>query len=134
MQMALISFLIFFALTLISSSVGDDDVAYKFFDRKPTGKEALARIRFVIAKVLASLYGGGLMAFFIAQTLARNDLLSSISKNQSILLMMLCIVAVALLIGIVQNFLRLIQGRQQRPIFDQAILKHNLRLFIRPRD
>jgi len=39
-------------LTLLSSWVGDDDIVNSYMNRTPTGKEALARIRYVLTKVL----------------------------------------------------------------------------------
>jgi hypothetical protein len=134
LEKAIWLFLIFFVLTILSSIAGDDDVVYKFFDRKPTGKEAIARIRFVLAKAFASIYGGGLMGFAVGQFILKKIFLLTISKDQAVVLIVACIALTALLIGVVQNLIRHIQDRKQRPIFDLALLQYNLKRWSQPND
>jgi hypothetical protein len=55
-------FVCLLAVTVFCSFKGDDDVVYHFFDRKPTGREALIRIRWVVLKTITSVYGGALLA------------------------------------------------------------------------
>jgi LytS/YehU family sensor histidine kinase len=134
LQGTLLKFLIFFLLTILSSYVGDDDVVYKLIDRKPTGKEAIARIRFVMVKVIASIFGGAVLAAFIGLVVIRRLFSFSLSGNQGVLLAVFCIAITALSIGEAQNIVRLIQGRQYRPITDHfTVLKHNFRLWTRGR-
>jgi hypothetical protein len=116
---------IFFALTLISSWIGDDDTAYKFWGRKPTGAEGIARIRFVLVKFFASLYGGVLVAFLLA-SYVRDAFSMTMPNEYFVCFMALCMALFALFIGVMQNGIRLIRGRKLRPIYDLALLRYNL--------
>ena len=62
-----------FVLTMLSSFIGDDDIVYNCMsmNRSPTGKETLARMRFVFPKLFASLYCGGLLAMLFTQNILR---------------------------------------------------------------
>jgi hypothetical protein len=120
-----VPFLIFFSLTLLSISAGDGEAVYKFLDRKPTGNEAIARIRFVMVRLIASISGGCLMALIIGRDMLRDDFSLAISKDQRTLLAVLCIGVTHILIEVVHNIIRHMQGRRTRPIFDPVIIKHN---------
>jgi hypothetical protein len=117
------------ALTLVFSWIGDDDVVYAIMNRKPTPNEAIARIRYVFAKFFASLYCGGLIALFLVQDVFRGMLSLNVSKLQIVFIVWLCICLFSLFIGVLQNCIRLLQGRKQRPIFDVEIWRHNLKLW-----
>jgi hypothetical protein len=58
-------FVLLLALTAFCSYIGDDDVVYQFLCRKPTPREALVRVRWVLLKTITSLYGGGALALAI---------------------------------------------------------------------
>ena len=132
-QTALV-FLISFGLTLISSYLGDDDVVYKFFNRKPTGKEAIVRICFVMVKYFASISGGCLISAFVGLVILKRIFFLNMTKDHAVLLTLFFIIVAYLLIGVIQNVIRRMQGRQPRSIFDWAIYKHNIKLWLRPED
>ncbi len=121
-------------LTLIFSWKGDDDVAYLFFAKKPTGTEAIRRIRFVLSKSLASVTGGALTSVILVKyiiTKVFNNII--MSNNKILLLIILSIFIFSALIGLIQNVIRLVRGRSTRPIVDFSILKFNIINFVRPR-
>jgi hypothetical protein len=130
-------FLLSFAITLWSCLVGNDDIEYRFFNpdkpeektRKPTGKEGWARVIFVFAKFFASLYGGALIAIFISVEIIKRKP----SENQTLFLILTFYVVTGLLIGVIQNVIRSLQGRQRRPIFDFALYVHNIKARFKPR-
>jgi hypothetical protein len=123
----------FLLLTMVSSYVGDDDVAYAFLNRKPTSQEALARIRFVFLKMFASISCGAVFAVtFVKPLLARMGI-AHVSKGEAVGLAFLCIIMCGLLIGIAQNISRRMRGRPQRPIVDVRLIQHNLNQWVHPR-
>jgi hypothetical protein len=130
-------FLLSFAITLWSCLVGNDDIVYRFYDpdkpdekwRKPTGKEGWGVIVFVFAKVVASLYGGGLIAAFVILKFIKHNP----SENQALGLLLLFSAVAGLLIGVLQNVIRSLQGRTLRPVFDFALYKRNIKSHFRPR-
>jgi hypothetical protein len=115
----------FFLLTLLSSWVGDDDVAYNCLDRKPTGKEGIARIRYVLVKFYASMSGGALLTIAFVKEVLERILFIKVSLIEAFCISPAFIAIVALLIGVLQNGIRLYQGRQTRPVFDVSLLRHN---------
>lgn len=119
-------FIIALSLTLLFSFFGDDDVVYKFMGRKPTPQEGLARIRFVLAKAFAAMSGGALVVgTFGAYTF--HDLLHvQPSKNQLVLIALVCMGLVVLLIAGLQNIIRYLLGRQIRPLVDISLMRSNL--------
>jgi len=132
---AVIPFAVFLMLTIISCYIGDNDVVYKFLERKPSPKEAVARIRFVLLRGITSVYGGGILAFCFARYVLKDVYSIHVSVDQSVLLILFFYGVVDfLIIGIIQNGLRFLQGRQQRPLFDPIIWRHNLRQWQRPWD
>jgi hypothetical protein len=118
--------LIFFSLTVYCSYIGDDDVVYRYMGRKPTPEEAICRIRFVLAKAVASIYMGSAIAILLGLEIIKETLGFSISENQSVYLIVVCICIANLLIGVIQNWIRRSQGRQQRPLIDVALWKYNV--------
>jgi hypothetical protein len=92
-------FVVCFGLTLYFCVQGDDDVVYKFMDRRPTGQEAIARIRFVLAKLFASLSGGALMVAVLGKVVLKSIFSITISENSGVLLGLLCILIASMLIG-----------------------------------
>jgi len=123
-----------FALTALSCYAGDDDVVYKCLDRKPTPREAVIRVRFVFSKTFTSILGGELMALFIGRDILKTKYAIALSDDQFVLLTVVCVGTFSLLIGVLQNGMRRLQGRPQRPLIDGVIWRHNLRLWIRGRE
>src|SRR5579862_6851151 len=82
-------FVIFFILTVVFSWVGDDEIAYKILERKPTSKEGMARIRFVLVKMFAAVLGGGILAVFLGQVILQRTFLFALTKNQIVLLILI---------------------------------------------
>jgi hypothetical protein len=121
---------IFFSLTLYCSYIGDDDVAYRYMGRKPTPKETISRIRFVLAKAVASIYMGSVIAILLGLEIIKETLGFSISENQSVYLIVACICIANLFIGVIQNWIRRSRGRQQRPLIDVALWKYNLHQWV----
>lgn len=116
---------VFLVLTLISSWVGDDDVAYTVMGRKPTSQEGIARIRYVLVKFFAMFYGGALLAFVAVQQIVQRIFLLNVSKFEYLCLQVLCMILLGLFIGVVQNWIRSLQGRKKRPICDVALARYN---------
>jgi hypothetical protein len=52
------------------------------------------------------------------------------SENEVLLSIMLLIIPTGMVIAVVQNLIRRFQGRQPRPLFDLAVLKFNLQLWL----
>jgi 4-hydroxybenzoate polyprenyltransferase len=125
-QSWIILFVCLLALTAFCSYIGDDDVVYQFVDRKPTPREGLIRIRWVLLKTFTSLYGGVVLATALTSVLG-NFFPISLSKNQAALVALACVVIAGLLIGVLQNQIRRLRGRPTRPLVDLSILKRNLR-------
>jgi hypothetical protein len=55
--------------TAYCSYIGDDDVVYQYLYRRPTPKEGLRRIRWVLLKMFTSIYVGFLLASGIQKIL-----------------------------------------------------------------
>lgn len=119
-------FVVLLALTLFCSYKGDDDVVYQFFDRKPTGREALIRIRWVMLKLTTALYGAALLAVGLDLALIRQFHIV-LSKDEAGLLGIVCAAVIGLVIGVLQNGIRRLCGRPSRPPLDVAIFKKNFR-------
>ena len=125
-----------FCATMFFSYLGDDEVAYRFIGRKPTGKEVVARLRFLIAKFCACLSGGIVMAVFFMQYIYAGIFsLPKPSPNRLALLYLLGVFAAFLLCGVLQNIIRRLQGRKPRSVYEKEVLKDNLkRLRSNPKD
>jgi hypothetical protein len=119
-------FVCFLGLTLFRSYRGDDDVVYRFIDRKPTPQEGLVRIRWVLLKAFASFYGGLILTLVVVY-IARLFYPIHLTRSQTPFLSLACIVLVSLAISLLQNEIRRLCGRQKRPIVDWSILRRNLR-------
>ncbi len=127
-------FIVSFLLTLVFSWNGDDDIAYLFFNRKPTGSEAVRRIRFVLSKLLASVIGGSMTAVFFVKYVLLNVFDNiSMSKNQTLLFIIFFIILFSAFIGVMQNIIRLNQERVTRPVIDLSVIIFNIKNFIRRR-
>jgi hypothetical protein len=120
-------FVILLAVTAYCSYIGDDDVVYKFLDRKPTPREGMIRIRWVLLKTFTSIYGGALLSVAIGIYGLRNLWSIHLSKNQAVLLALVCIAPANLMIGVLQNEIRRLTSRPKRPLIDGTVWKHNLR-------
>ncbi len=119
-----ILFLIFFSLALACCCAGDDDVIYKVYDRKPTPQEGIARIRYILTKTIASIYGGALLASFIGKVVLVETMSLKITHLQAIILCFVCILFFNMIVmWIVSNFIRYFQGRQLRPLVDKLEFK-----------
>jgi len=129
-QEIILSFVFFAALTVWCSYIGDDDIVYKFLDRKPTPQEGVIRIRFVILKTITSVYAGSLMSIWFVQYI-KSIYLINLSKNQAVLLVLIFIAMSSLFIGIIQNGMRYLQCRPRRALIDTIIWRHNLRQWLR---
>jgi hypothetical protein len=124
-QKLLLISLFLLGLTAFCSYIGDDDVVYDIQNRKPTPREAIIRIRWVMLKIVTCIYGGFFLASAVT-TLLLGCCSLSLSKNPSILIAYACMAPVALLIGILQNGIRRLRGRPTRPLVDWSILQRNL--------
>jgi hypothetical protein len=117
-------FVCLLGLTAFCSFIGDDDVVYQYMDRKPTPREGIIRIRWVMLKALTSIFGGGVLGIAIDKFLS--DYFSfDISKNQAGLTALACFAVVGLLIGVLQNEIRRARGRPSRPLIDGAVWRRN---------
>jgi hypothetical protein len=116
---------IFTLLTLISSWVGDDDVVYAFWDRDPTPNESIRRLRYVLVKFFASLYGGGYLALLLGRDVIKGMLMIDFPKVVFVVLIGICIGAFSLFIGVIQNQIRSLNGRPKRPPYDLALRRRN---------
>ncbi len=110
-------------LTVYRSYLGDDDVVYKFMDRKPTPQESIIRIRWVLLKAFAAISGGVVLASAIIVSLRSQSI--HLSESQLDLLFFASMGVVVCLIGFIQNGIRLLTGRRQRPIIDVEIWRRN---------
>jgi hypothetical protein len=124
-QIWIMVFVGLFSLTALCSYIGDDDVIYRFLDRKPTPHEAIVRIRWVILKAVTSIYGGGVLAPFIILCLVSCCAIIP-SKNQVVLLTVVCAGLVSLMISVLQNQIRRVRGRPTRPLIDRAVWQRSL--------
>ena len=129
LQVRFIAFLCLLALTVVCSYNGDDDIVYQCFDRKPTGREALIRIRWVLLKTVTSLYGGFLLAAAPGLALIRHFRIT-FSKHEAVLFWLLCVCVVSVAIGVLENGIRHLRGRPSRPPIDVAIFRKNLRQWL----
>ena len=125
----IVLFPILLALTIFLSFKGDDDVVYQCFDRKPTGREALIRIRWVLLKAVTSIYGGVVLAAVLGLALIRHFQIT-FSKHEAVLFWLGCVCVVSVAIGVLQNGIRRLCGRPSRPPLDMAILRKNARQWL----
>jgi hypothetical protein len=125
-EVRIVVFVCLLAWTIFLSYKGDDDVVYQYFDRKPTGREALIRIRWVMLKFITSIQGGALLAVLLGFPLIRHFHIA-FSKHEAGVLGIVCVCIVGLAIGILQNGIRRLCGRPNRPPLDLTILQKNLR-------
>lgn len=107
-------------LTAYCSYVGDDDVIYQFLHRKPTPQEGLRRIRWVLLKAFASIYGG-LVTVSAIQALLKQCCSVTFVGNPAVLTGFACMAIVSLAIGLLQNGIRRLRGRPRRPVFDPVV-------------
>jgi hypothetical protein len=80
-----ILFVCLLSLTAFCSYIGDDDVVYEFLHRKPTPREAIIRVRWVLLKAVTSIYGGCVLAAAILQPLKGFNLINP-SENEVVCL------------------------------------------------
>jgi hypothetical protein len=112
-------------LTALCSYIGDDDVIYQFLNRKPTPREAIIRIRWVMLKALTSIYGGGLLAIAIVRFLMSCCSIN-LSENPATLTGFACMAVASLLISVMQNGIRHLRGRPTRPLIDRVVWRRSL--------
>lgn len=115
----------FLGLTAFCSYIGDDDVVYQFMDRKPTPREAVVRIRWVLLKMATSIYGGFVLAAAVKKSLV-GCCSVHLSENPVLLIVFVCMGVVSLLISLLQNQIRRLRGRPTRPLIDRAVWRRNL--------
>jgi hypothetical protein len=108
------------------SYIGDDDVVYQYLYRKPTPNEGLRRIRWVLLKTFTSVYGGFIVAAAVRQVLTLCCSIT-LSRDPTLLVAYACMLLVALLIGILQNGVRLLRGRPTRPLIDPIVWQRSFR-------
>ncbi len=125
LQSGIVSFVCLLGLTAFCSYIGDDDVVYELFDRKPTPREAIIRVRWVLLKAATSIFGGVVLATAILELLKAFDLVLP-SVNEAVLFAVMCMAIVSLLIGGLQNQIRRLRGRPPRPLIDRKIWKKNI--------
>lgn len=97
------------------SYIGDDDVIYQFLYRNPTPDEALRRTRWVLLKVTTSVYGGAVVAAGVREP-----------PRPAVLIKLACVASVFLLIGALQNGIRILRGRPTRPLVDRVIWQRSV--------
>jgi len=102
------------------SYIGDDDVVYQYLDRRPTPQEGLRRIRWVLLKATASIYGGALLATAVPAVL-RACCAIALVGDPAVLITFACMGVVSLLIGVLQNGIRSLRGRPTRPLIDPVV-------------
>jgi len=102
------------------SYIGDDDVVYQYLDRKPTPQEGVRRIRWALLKATASIYGGALLAAAVLVML-RACCAIVLAGDPAVLISFACMGVVCLLIGVVQNGIRILRGRPTRPLIDRVV-------------
>jgi hypothetical protein len=122
----IIAFACLLCLTAFSSYIGDDDVIYQYLDRKPTPREGIIRIRWVILKGLVSVYGGFVLGTAVRKLLA-DCCSTTLSGDPAVLIGLACIALVSLLIGILQNEIRHLCGRPRRPLIDHVVWQRSVR-------
>lgn len=125
-QSWIILFVLFLGVTAFCSYIGDDDVVYRYLDRKPTSREGIVRIRWVILKTLAAIYGGGVLEAVIGKLLIACCSIVLLG-NPAALTVLVCIALVGLLIGVLQNGIRRLRGRPTRPLIDPVVWRRNFR-------
>jgi hypothetical protein len=117
--------IVLLTLTTYCSYIGDDDIVYKFADRKPTPREAIIRLRWVMLKAVTSIYVGCAATYSLKAFLAHQY--SLVFSHDSSVLTGFCLMALAsLLIGALQNIVRRLTARPTRPIIDLGIFRRNL--------
>src|SRR5689334_10155164 len=105
----IILFIVFLILTAFCSYIGDDDVVYQFLNRKPTPREGLVRIRWVMLKAITSIYGGCVLASLLFDIIIR-VYRHRIPIAEVVLFSTMCMGIVSLLIGVLQNEIRRLPG------------------------
>lgn len=119
-QSWIIVFACLLGLTAFCSYIGDDDVIYLYLYRKPSPREGIVRVRWVLLKTFTSLYGGLASAPAVIRIL--EDCCSiSLSKDSIALIAFGFMALASLLIGILQNGIRWLRGRPRRPIIDRVV-------------
>ncbi len=108
------------AATIFCSYLGDDDIVYQYLYRKPTSNEGLRRIRWVLLKTFASIYGGFVVAAVILWLLLQCCSLR-LAGYAFDLVVFACIALMAVLIGVIQNVIRRMRGRPTRPLIDRVV-------------
>jgi uncharacterized Tic20 family protein len=122
-------FVVFFGWTLWCSYKGYDDVIYQYKGRKPSNNEGITRIYFVIIKSVAVIFGGCILVtfiyiiFYITLNIKLNYIMKWFFIFTSMLLM-------SIFIGLVQNKIRSVQGREKRPPLDIDLIKYNLNRWV----
>lgn len=111
-------------LTVCSSYIGDDDVVYEYLYRKPTPKEGVRRIRWVLLRTFASIYAGSILAAGILRLL-RECCSVRLGHDPSILFMFACIAVAGLAIGVLSNAMRYLRGRPTRPLIDPVVWRRS---------
>jgi hypothetical protein len=119
-----IAFVCLLALTVFCSYIGDDDVVYKYLERKPTPKEGLRRIRWVLLRTFTSIYGGLVLAA-VVQKLLMQCCSIVLSKDPAVLTLFACMALVGLSIGVLQNGMRRLRGRPTRPLIDPVVWRRS---------
>ena len=115
----------FLTLTICCSYIGDDDVVYQVIGRKPTPREGLIRIRWVLLKTFTSIYVGFAIAYSLKRFLVHGYSIE-LSKNSSVTIAFSCVALAALLIEALQNVIRRLTGRLARPLNDWSVFRRNL--------
>jgi hypothetical protein len=114
-----------FLISFVASCwVGDGDVIYDILHRKPSSKETVQRVRFVLLKAFTIFYGALLATIFVGHSVIEGMLLIKVWGNDVLIIFLPCWAVVALLVGILQNVIRQIQGRELRPLIDRVILRY----------
>ena len=127
-------FLISLSVTVVFCWNGDDDVVYRFFERKPTGTETMQRIRFLFAKFSTVFSGSGFLIIFLAKMLiGHTNVPISINLNKTALMFLVAMAIEWAFIGVVKNQIRRFQGRIPRPVFDLSVALFNISLWWNPR-
>ena len=125
LQGQIVLFVCLLLLTAYRSYKGDDDVVYQALGRKFTQREALIRFRWVVLKTITSVIGGAVLGIAEFEFI-RLFYPLRLSGNQAVLLAFISMGIVSILIGVLQNEIRHLCGRQYRPVIDWGILRHNL--------
>jgi len=112
-------------LTVYCSYIGDDDVVYDYLYRRPTPNEGLRRIRWVLLRTFASMYGGFVLAGTILKFLIQFCSIRVVGQDTKVLLAFACIALANILIGILSNGMRRLRGRPTRPLIDPIVWRRS---------